>query len=327
MKAGIVYFTSQGEKLSRKVKTILEAIGYNVEVRNKNEVLKEWTKKSFVEKRLIIFISATGIAVRTIAPFLVSKTEDPAVLVIDDGGDFVISLVSGHIGGGNKMTKEISKKIGATPVVTTSTDVNNKLPIDQWAMENNLAIGDMEMAKKFAMYLLEGRRIGLVSKIDLGDNIPKDFILTDQTDLGVNISWKRESVFTRELKLIPRRIVLGIGCKKDTPKKTIEDVVLAKLFAEDINLAAVAKIGTIDLKKDEEGLIEFAKDLNSELMFFTSQQLEEAKGEFPPSDFVKEITGTDNVCQRAASLLSHNGEILFEKFSKDGVTVSAALIK
>lgn len=327
MKAGIVYFTSQGEEICKKLKAILKAIDYDVEVRDKNENLKDWTKRCFIEKKLIVFVSATGIAVRTIAPFLVSKTEDPAVLVIDDGGNFVISLVSGHIGGANKMTKKISEKLGAAPVVTTSTDVNNKLPIDEWAVDNNLVIPDMKMAKKFAMYLLEGRRVGLVSKIDLGDNVPKDLILTDQTDLGVNISWKRESIFTRELKLIPRKIVLGIGCKKDTPKKTIEDVVLAKLFIEDISLAAIAKIGTIDLKKDEKGLIDFANDLNSELIFYTSEQLEQAKGEFPPSEFVKEITGTDNVCQRAASLLSDNGEILFEKFSKDGVTVSAALIK
>ncbi|MEG0291139.1 MAG: cobalamin biosynthesis protein [Anaerovoracaceae bacterium] len=327
MRAGIVYFTPQGENTATKVKAALERKNFICEFRSKEIPLKEWTQACFFDCDLIVFVSATGIAVRTIAPYLVSKTVDPAVVVLDDKGDFVISLVSGHIGGGNDIARMIGEEMGSTPVITTSTDVNGKLAIDEWAVKNNMVIGDMAMAKKIAMFLLKGIKVGMVSQIDLGDNMPKDLLLNDQTDIGVNISWKRQNVFSRELKLIPKKIALGIGCKKDTDKTTIEKVVLAKLFEEDIDFRAIDRIGTIDIKKDEQGLIEFCRELDCEMITYTAKELEEAEGEFEPSDFVKSVTGTDNVCQRAATLVSNNGEILFEKFAKDGVTVSAAVIK
>lgn len=327
MKAGIVYFTDQGQKTALKVVKTLKDNNWDCYFRPDEISLKDWTKMAFEEYSLIVFVSASGIAVRSIAPFLVSKKVDPAVLVIDDRGTYVISLLSGHIGGANEMTNIVSKGIGGTPVITTATDVNNKLAIDEWAVKNNMIISDMNMAKKIASFLLKGIKIGMVSQIELGDNMPKDLFINDQTDIGVNISWKRENIFSRELKLIPRKIVLGIGCKKGTTKEAIEDVVLPKLFSEDIDLRALLKVGTIDLKKEEAGLIEFCKEYDCQMVTYSAEELEKAQGNFEGSDFVKETTGTDNVCGRAAALLSNQGEVLFEKFSKDGVTVSATVYK
>lgn len=112
--------------------------------------LRDWTGRRFAQSDAIIFIGACGIAVRSIAPFVSSKKTDPAVVVIDEQGKFAISLLSGHIGGANELTEEISNLLHATPVITTATDINNKFAVDVFAKTNGCYISDMTMAKEIS---------------------------------------------------------------------------------------------------------------------------------------------------------------------------------
>lgn len=329
-KAGIVYFTSKGKVVTEKVKAVLEAENFQVDIRDKEkgESLSEWAETVFLECQLVVFVSATGIAVRTIAPFLKSKTLDPGVLVIDDNGQFVISLVSGHIGGANFMAEVVAKAIGGMPVITTATDVNGKIAIDSWAKENNLAIENMDMAKECAMRLLEGKPIGLWSLLPVAcqaEGIEIAILNKFKYDFGINISWEIRKMFKRELKLVPKGLILGLGCRRGTPKEIIEKVVRDILMENDICFSAISTLATIDLKKDEEGLLEFSREHQLKMVTFSADELASAKGEFPESEFVKSITGVDNVCQRAAVVASSNGQVLIKKTARDGVTVSVAV--
>ena len=121
--------------------------------------LREWAEEWIPKLDGIIFFSATGIAVRTIAPFVVSKKTDPAVVVIDEQGNYAISLLSGHLGGANELAKFAAESIGAVPVITTGTDVNHTFAVDVFARKNNLVIADMRLAKEMAALLIRGKTI------------------------------------------------------------------------------------------------------------------------------------------------------------------------
>lgn len=340
-KAGIVFFTDKGKIQAEKIKSCLKEIEFDVEFRNSSEKLSEWVKMAFEKLNLIIFVSATGIAVRSISNFIKSKTVDPAVLVVDDMGSFVISLLSGHIGGGNKWTRFIGENIGAMPVITTATDVSGKFAVDSWAKEEGLLIDDIKPAKDISMNILKDKKVYVYSDIGFQSedsqvvqvcNSDIEFYLDKETYLselefgtGINVSYYKNKVFEKELRLTPKVLVLGIGCRRDTPKKDIEDLVVLKFRELNLKKEAILEVVSIDLKLNEKGLIEFCNEWKLPFRTFSANRLLEVDGEFPSSSFVKSITGVDNVCQRASVLASENGKVLLEKTSRKGVTLSIAV--
>ena len=114
----------------------------------------------------LIFVGACGIAVREIAPYVKSKKTDPAVVCIDEAGQFVIPLLSGHIGGANALAEKLAEKLDATAVVTTATDVRGKFAVDAWAARHGCAISDMGLAKAVSAAILE-KDIPLCSQFSL----------------------------------------------------------------------------------------------------------------------------------------------------------------
>ena len=116
----------------------------------------EFYKEKFNSSEALIFVGSCGIGVRLIAPYIKSKLTDPAVLVVDELGKFVIPLLSGHIGGANELAKKLAEKIGALPVITTATDINGKFSVDSWAKAQGLQISDMKKAKEISAAILEG---------------------------------------------------------------------------------------------------------------------------------------------------------------------------
>ena len=173
-KTGIIAFTEHGcvlgEKLLRDLqKQDQETYGFvkskYVDLPERHSfqkvtgTLREWAEEWIPKLDGIVFFSATGIAVRTIAPFVVSKKTDPAVVVIDEQGNYAISLLSGHLGGANELAKFAAESIGAVPVITTGTDVNHTFAVDVFARKNNLVIADMRLAKEMAALLIRGKTI------------------------------------------------------------------------------------------------------------------------------------------------------------------------
>ncbi len=140
------------------------------------EPLQEWSEKHFSDSELLIFVGASGIAVRAIAPSVRSKTQDPAVLCIDELGSFVISLLSGHIGRANEWTAAVAKELEAIPVITTATDLHEAFAVDVFARKNHLEIDDMKLAKEISAAILDGKRIGFASEIPFCGPLPKELV-------------------------------------------------------------------------------------------------------------------------------------------------------
>ncbi len=284
--------------------------------------LGELTKTLFSENDGIIFVCACGIAVRVIAPLVESKLSDPAVVVVDDMGRFAVSLLSGHLGGANRLAELAAAAIGAQPVITTSTDVGGIFSPDSFAAANDLIISDMGAAKTVAAALTNGKNVALLSQFSL-KNKPK--IFRENADIGICISSSEEKPFPVTLNLIPRNIVLGIGCKKGASCEAISDFVKSRLDGAGIDIRRVCAVASIDLKKDERGLLDFCKSLGAELRTFSAAELSQIQGEFTASAFVSSVTGVDNVCERSAiAIAGAGGALILRKQAENGVTVAAA---
>lgn len=310
--------------------------------------LRHWCGSIFPEADALIFVGASGIAVRTIAPFLVSKVHDPAVLVADERGKHVISLLSGHLGGGNALTSFLAERIGADPVITTASDVNEKLAIDVWAKKNHLMISDPDMAKRVAAEIVDGKKIPFYCDGQISGTVPDELVLMKEkgaapdsglAEISVVVSASagerlKNAVKDKEKKdvlhLIPRSVILGVGCRKGKALSELWEEVSGILEISGISSKSICKIASIDLKADEEGLLQLSDKLQVPFETFSAETLRCVPGEYTSSAFVKNVTGVDNVCERAAmasltpeeQITSH---FLLRKTVKNGVT--AALLE
>jgi len=283
--------------------------------------LSQWVKEAFFTAQALVFIGATGIAVRGIAPYVESKYKDPAVLVIDEGGNFVISLLSGHIGQANALTSELAAEIGATSVITTATDINGLFAIDEWATRKGYFMRDPKVAQEVSSTLLEGKTVGVFCDAEIGF-LPKELIEKEEGKLGILVSPFLKQPFDKTLHLVPKVVHLGMGCKIGTRKEDLEQYVLSVLEKGNIAVESIKSLATIDIKKEEEGLCELCKKYGWDMVTYTAEELQQAKGIFISSAFVKKTVGVDNVCERAGSLSSQEGTMIFEKKTGHGMTLS-----
>ncbi len=302
--------------------------------------LRRWTQEAFAEFDALVFVGATGIAVRSIAPFLKSKTSDPAVLCVDELGKFVIPLVSGHIGGANELAARLAGALGAVAVITTATDLNGRFAVDVFAKKNQLWISDMKLAKQISADILDGKKIGFASDFPLDGEIPEELEMRDfgerdtqerdiqerdtrERDIqernaleGTVRTWdapargvcvtldETKRPFEQTLTLIPRIVSIGVGCRKDTASVLIEEKICAALRACGVSIHSVERLASIDLKAREPGLRAFARKYGIEFVTYTAQELKDVPGEFLESAFVESVTGVSNVCERSAVLAS-----------------------
>ena len=269
----------------------------------------------------MVFVGACGIAVRSIAPYVKDKTTDPAVLVVDERGQFVISLLSGHIGGANALTTRVAEALGATPVVTTATDVNGRFSVDAWAGVHGLYIDGMAAAKAVSAAILE-RTVPLASDFPIVGDLPPGVAPGEKGPEGICISWRQRRPFDKTVLLVPAVLRLGVGCRKGTDAEKIAGLVDRVLAENGIHPRAIKAVASIDLKKEEPGLLAFCSERGWPVEFYTAEELSAVEGDFTPSDFVRSVTGVDNVCERAA--LRNGSRLLVRKTARDGVTVALA---
>lgn len=318
-RAAIIFYTDRGDTTAMRIAETLRDEYALERYRAKCDV-----GALFNAVDALIFVGACGIAVRAIAPFVRSKTSDPAVIVVDERGQYVISLLSGHIGGANRLTKRIAQAVGATPVITTATDVNGRFAVDEWASRNGLVIASMQMAKRFAAEILQ-RDLPVHSDFPILGGLPCGLYRGEEGTVGLSISCKKRAPFAQTLKLIPPKLYLGIGCKRGTALERIRTAALHALEAEDLFSEAVAGVASIDVKRDEAGLLEFCGEWRLPIRFYSAQELMQVRGEFSASAFVRNTVGVDNVCERAAMLAAgENAELIVKKTCLDGVTIAVA---
>ncbi len=311
-----ICFTDEGCKLMKKLRLLtLQGNATKIPCENINEAstdspdteinetakissLSEWTKDNFAQGNILVFIGATGIAVRAIAPFCKDKTTDPAVIVIDEKGSFVIPILSGHIGGGVSAATELAALIGAIPIVTTATDVRDEFAVDVFAKENDLGISDMKLAKKFTAKLLAG----------------------EEEEFTVSPYVKKEN----RLCLIPKCTVVGMGCRKAKSFEELHEFLRKTLNNLQIDEKSLKAIVSVDKKKDEQGLLELASFYKVPFLTYSAETLMDQEGDFDHSDLVMEVTGADNVCERAVAAYGCR-KIVQKKLSKDGMTVAIGM--
>ncbi len=319
----VVAFTQRGTELSHAIKAILTDDDVDIFDKTKQSAA-DFVGENFNLRDAFIFIGAAGIAVRLVAKHIKKKDVDPAVIVIDELGDFVIPILSGHIGGGNELAEEISDMIRATPVITTATDINKCFAVDVWATKLGCAIPETGEIKHISSAVLNGQKIGLFSDgFDVEGEIPPCFDLAEK-GIGVSVSLSGSSEhFEKEINIVPKIVTLGAGCRRGTPEDAFEAFILGFLEDNGICIAAVRTMASLDLKANEECMLAFSKKYCIPFVTYTAEQLNEVEGEFSHSDFVFKTTGVDNICERSAS--AEGGKLIIRKTAENGMTAAAAL--
>lgn len=319
--------------------------------------VKTWMGELWGNYR-ILFIGAAGIAVRYIAPWVKDKYTDSAVLVMDERGRYIIPLLSGHVGSAVETAKEIASCIKAVPVITTATDVQGKFAVDVFARKNGLAITDREMAKAISAAVLEGEKGGFYSPYPWRGELPAELVCCSsveelRTDFSCGIAVAEEPPHTgqetevstaekdmaeewrddrkkgcrqkeRILYLRPKAVVAGIGCRRGISREVLEKGLKQMLKQHGLSDGDLLAVASIDLKKDEPGLVELAGKYGIPFWTYTAEELKQAETISEPSDFVRQVTGVDNVCERAALLSCIGGELIAPKVKLEGMTVSLA---
>lgn len=292
--------------------------GYGVEKVD----LHAWVQEEFSAADGLIFVGATGIAVRSIAAYVQKKTCDPAVLVMDEAGRFVIPLLSGHVGGANRMARRIAEVLESEVVLTTATDVRGRWAVDEWAVGAGMALSNPAYIKQVSARLLREETIFVYSDVRLEGTWPAGVALTDDEQAAHVIVSPRQKVKKNALHVVPRCIVAGVGCRKNTAADAIEIAVQAAFYEARLHPLSLAQVASVDLKLHEAGLVAFCETRAVPFFVYSAEELGAVEGSCSASEFVKRVVGVDNVCERSALMAGDN--LVLPKYVKEGVTVALA---
>ncbi len=332
MNLAVLAFTRRGCETARKVRSLLagpedDCRMFTVARFSQPDFqpyappLSGFTGTLFPWADALAFIGSAGMAVRAVAPYVRDKTRDPAVLVVDEAGRFVIPLLSGHIGGANALARRLADGLGGTAVLTTATDVNGRFSVDSWAAEQGLAISSMSAAKAVSAAILEGD-VPLASDFPVSGPLPAGVTWGETGPVGIYIGCRTAEPFPVTLRLVPKALRLGLGCRRGAAAETVAAAVAAVLDRHRLDRAALRLAATIDVKAAEPGLLDFCRSWGLELLLYSAEELRQAPGEFASSPFVERTVGVDNVCERAACLGA--GRLIVKKTALNGVTVALA---
>jgi cobalt-precorrin 5A hydrolase len=290
--------------------------------------------EAFTRGASLVCIMAAGIVVRKLAPLLESKDRDPAVVVVDEAGRFAVSLLSGHLGGANDLAREVAGILGGTPVITTATDVQGLPALDLLAAQRGLVIENLAAVKQVSMALLAGEPVRLIDPEGCLDGALREYghLFHREDDLEaalagspiptVYVGYGERPWPPNWLRLRPRVLVAGVGCHKNTPAQEIIDFIQECFRQAGLAPLSLKALATIAVKKDEPGLIEAARRLNVEFLWFTAEELEKVPVPTPSAQAARHV-GARSVSE-AAALLATRGELLVPKQKSANVTAAVA---
>ncbi|MBI9074577.1 MAG: cobalt-precorrin 5A hydrolase [Desulfatibacillum sp.] len=275
------------------------------------------------------FIMATGIVVRVIASLLKDKTLDPAVTAGDEAGRFVISLVSGHMGGANALARELSAALDAQPVITTSTDVNQAPSIDVIAKEHGLYIENKRAIRHVSMAYIKGQALPLHDPFNLvRPHLPKSLVeqppMFSPTRSGVFVDYAVRDLPGLVLILRPKCLVAGIGCRRGVSKEELEAFIRVVFQDQGLSIHSLARIVSVDLKADEPGLNQLATALDAPISFYSTNELDQVKSVPNPSPLVDKHIGVKSVCEAAAILATGQRSLIVTKQASKTATIAIA---
>ncbi len=326
MKLAIITLTDQGEELARELSSNLEKDPTILKVDLYHKNVKHVLNKIFHQYDCILGIMASGIMVRNICPLIENKTRDPAILVIDEKGNHVISLLSGHIGGGNEFTIKIANILDTDPVITTATDVNNKLGIDSLARKYYMEIQPTSKVLNINKALIKKQDVILALSKKF-DYLFKEKQIKNSYHM-VKSSQKLEASFEdSRIKLTPKKLVVGVGSRKGVSTDQVLFGINEACHFLDIPPERIDCLATAEPKQDEKGIIEAADRLGVPLEIVSLFDLKKFNHpDVTESLFVRKTFGVPGICEPAAlHAAGENAKLILRKSMFNKVTVAAAV--
>jgi len=320
MKIGILAITSGGRELATKLCSKLDSA--SLLEKEPREKVADRMAAYWHHYDAFICIMATGIVVRAIAPLLGDKLTDPCVVVLDEKGRHAISLLSGHVGGGNKLAREIAGLLGSTPVITTASDTLELVALDLWAKEQRLVAPARKSLTALSTLLVNRKQLSLYADVHVS-SLPPGLKLVDEVDKAEMIvsHWTRTS-FTGSV-FRPRNLVVGIGCNRGTPVHEFEEA-LNELFNDlQLSKASIRNLASIDKKNDEVGLLQLAEDNCWPIDFFDSNTINTLDN-LEISFAALKAVGAIGVAEPTALLSAQSNHLLSRKRKWKNVTMAVA---
>lgn len=325
-------FSDLGANLGHTLENDIELGINHIKSSDLGRKVSDDLKDTFYSNDAIIFIGATGIAVRLIAPFIKHKAKDPAIICIDDKGRYVISLLSGHLGGANELSENIAKKINAQAIITTASDSRGIESIDLFAQRYNYHMENMLNMTEVTRLMVDGKKILFFSENNNSINYSNLEIIKDLSSINITEDIEGAIFVTSNIPdlskidnipvciLRPKNINVGIGCRKGVEKIRIIEAV-ESLFKElKLSDKSIKSFASVEVKKDEEGIIEAAKYFDADFKIFTIDEIDKVDDHFNKSEFVKKTIGVYSVAEPSAYLLG--GEFKSMRTTHNGITLS-----
>ena len=356
-KIAIIAITKHGALLAEKLHGALEKSELFISAKFKKEnipgkvqffetPIRELTEKIFNTYNALIYIVSLGAVVRTIAPFLKDKHTDPAVIVVDDKANFAISVLSGHVGGANELTEEISKICGAKPVITTASDVGKTIPVDILGREFGWTTELNENITKVSASVVNEEPVGIYQ--DAGEKnwwkreipLPKNFKIYNSMEELANSDCKSALIITdrlidEEFKALlqksvlyrPKSLTVGMGCDRGTLQEELDQLLIETFNKHRLSPHSIKNISTVDLKNREAGLLSFCERHHWELVCYTREELAKLKDILPnPSEMVMKYLKIPGVSEPAAMLTAKSDQLVVEKTKGKMSTLAVARI-
>lgn len=341
IKVEVMKVSSYGESANDNFKI-------NTHIYNQDVKLNDITKEVMKTSKGVIFISSTGIAVRAIAPFLEGKDKDPGVVVVDLSSKYAINILSGHLGGGNKLTLKVAQILNVQPIITTATDNLGIIAPDVLAKDNDLIIEDLKKAKYIASLLVDEKIVGIkddynMIKISKGyekiQELRENCIwITHNLKFNNNCEFNNNIIFNNSkdhlednikdgelnysniLRLIKKDLVLGIGCRRGTSYEKLNDFINSSLIKYNLDIRAVSAIVSVDVKANEDGIIKLAQKINCPFRTFEIEQIKTVQDKYDKSEFVLKTLGITGVCEPCVDLAG--AEVIISKVKHEGMTLA-----
>ncbi|HBG47173.1 MAG TPA: hypothetical protein DDW94_09330 [Deltaproteobacteria bacterium] len=336
----VLALTSRGLGLAEKLEDAIEGVRVVLPAELKDGGLKRIAASAFNTSGALVFISAIGIAIRAIAPLIKAKHLDPAVVVVDERARWSISLLSGHLGGANRLAEEVAKALGSTPVITTATDIWGLPCIEDVAKAFSLHVENPGMIKAANSAILNGRKVHIVDR-DAGrlkslkerfgerfrfrKSMPAELpdgeavALITSERVGVAKALQRRTLILR-----PKELVAGVGCCRGVESVDIKGAIDLAMKEAGLSIHSLKSLATAELKRGEKGLVELAGELGISIDYYGSERLRDVEYPTSPSRFVEQITGTGGVAEPAALLGAGARELCLKKIKHKKVTVAIA---
>ncbi|GEK27887.1 CbiG protein [Furfurilactobacillus siliginis] len=340
-KFGIISLTKNGSQIARKVHEVLPES--ELFIPDKYALAKEKSfpkggfktcfTQIFQKFDCVICVMATGIVVRSIAGLVQDKTIDPAVLVMDEQANHVISLLSGHVGGANEWANELATLMNSDPVITTATDTEHVQALDVLADKYDGWYAEFKrVTKRINGRLADGLPVALYIEPSLvkndvsttgftvledinqrSDNMPL-IVISDR----INFPKMADTIF-----VVPKVNVVGVGCRKDVSFSMMQEAFSA--FCEERKIAwqSIVGIASIEKKEHEQAIHYLGRVLDVVPQFYTAEQLSTVESNYPQSAFVKKTVGVGSVAETSADIAA-NSRVVGKRFAHNEITFALA---